>query len=1156
MIPTLAKNTLIYFLAEAPGAHEDEQSHRPLTGPSGTLLRECIPDDEEQYCSFDNVVNCFPGDTVISSPSTTHRMYRRWYDGSLVVIKTARGHKLSGTPNHPVMTPTGWVSLKLLKQGGELFTHTNVNGVTRSDPNIEDAPITFEQVFNSLSDCPISDGIVGTRMDFHGDGANSEIKIFETTRSLLLKGNALFNKQLRQEFLVRTNKVIAGGEKLSSANFHCSNVLVGGGPVSFDPNVEAPFESVGRSCFHPRVASFTHTSNCYPLETKVAYNRDRLDFVDSSKFFTANSRSVFVDDICISEDISPRTSYTNRLFMTTKLDVLPDQEIFDTTPANIEPSSKFGPTSPSLIEIDYVVSIEIIRFAGHVYNLETEDGWYVANNVCVSNCRPPKNRTPVWQEVEACRPRRIKWIEESKPKLIVGLGIVPMHAILGSTDMAGMRGRLFAVKIGNHECWYMPTYHPSFILRVAYDKKKPLNSKMGHCLRMDIKRAFALIGKLKKPHIDTPAEVRANIECFPGPSDFDRLLGLLKAADAAPLKSIDLETKGLRPFTPGGAIMTAAVSHGKVNFSFAIDHPKAGWTPEQRAQILGAFERLLRNKTTAKIAHNLPFEMEWLIWTFGKDIADHKSWDCTQMQAHFLDERRGSQSRGGDDDSRRATYQRLDFLCKQYFGVAYKSLFKLDKKDMSKSDLGETLIYNAVDTKYSLRLFLKQKADLEDQGLSDAYEDALPRQISTALMQNLGIDVDQTTVVQFKVKLTKEIEAIHKQIDQLKVVKAFIKDHGRFDALSPDQAAKLFYTYLNYKEVKIDDKFSVDKGVLEHIDHPLAALIMELRNKNKLKSTYVDILELGPGEQIFPDGLIHCNFNTTFTETGRTSSDEPNMQNFPSRNDAWIRKQVVAGPGHVLIAFDYGQLEACTAAMCSKDKVLVKALWEDYDIHMEWATRLHKRYPLILGTSQSFTDPVVAKKLRSLVKNKLTFPAIFGAQNKSIAGYLSCPEDVIDDLMDDFWKQFSGLKNWQDKLMKKYYDEGVVYSYVGRARRYPLTRNQAINHPVQCLAAEIVCNAMNRMSAMAVQTGDWILHPRLNVHDDLTFIVPDNDIEIERAIKTIYKVMLTPPYKCVNVPLSVSVSVGANWYGFNKKDPKENPDGMQEIGKFWSHRDL
>lgn len=775
--------------------------------------------------------------------------------------------------------------------------------------------------------------------------------------------------------------------------------------------------------------------------------------------------------------------------------------------------------------------------------------------------RPPNNRDPAWLEIECCRGHIIKSIEQAKPKLVVGLGLFALQWMLKSSDLAGMRGRLFAVQIGTHTCWFMPTYHPSFVLHTAYDKRKPLNSKMGHAFRLDLRRAFNVASTLKKPVIETTAEIKSGIECFDGrPGQLAPLLKLLQAATAAPLKAIDLETKGLRPFSTGGAIMTAAVSYDTINFAFAIDHPKALWRPDEKKQVLAAFKKLLTNRKSIKVAHNLPFEMEWLLWLYGPKVIDHDGWECTQMQAHFIDERRGKKARGDEDDERRATYQKLEFLVRQYFGITYKPLFKLNKKDMSKSDLGETLLYNGCDTKYTLKLHHHQIKELRKQKLLDAYLDALPRQVTVAVMQSLGINVDQKKVKEFQTKLggvdkkgnySGEIGDTLQEIFNLKVVKAYIKDHKTFNPQGED-ALILFRDYLHRKEVHIEAdpntgqvaRSSIDKNVLDKIDHPLAALIIKLRNKTKLRSTYVDVLEYGVGEQIYPDGLIHCNFNTTFAETGRTSSDQLNMQNFPQRQDAWVREEVCAEEGNVLVAFDYGQLEACTAAMCSKDKVLVKALWDDYDIHTEWSHKAYDKYPEIIEVDQSIDDEKVFKKLRSRIKNKLVFPAIFGAQNKSIAGYLNMPEDKVDDLMDEFWGIFHGLKTWQDKLMTKFYDTGIVTSFEGRAHRYPLTRNQAINHPVQCLAAAIVCEAMNRLSIKAVTEQQWYLHPRLNVHDDLTFSIPDKDAVLEKAIQDIYRIMLTPSYSCVNVPLSVSASVGTHWFG------------MTEIGKFWSHRDL
>jgi DNA polymerase I-like protein with 3'-5' exonuclease and polymerase domains len=258
----------------------------------------------------------------------------------------------------------------------------------------------------------------------------------------------------------------------------------------------------------------------------------------------------------------------------------------------------------------------------------------------------------------------------------------------------------------------------------------------------------------------------------------------------------------------------------------------------------------------------------------------------------------------------------------------------------------------------------------------------------------------------------------------------------------------------------------------------------------------------------------------------------------------------VAPKGHVLVAFDYGQLEGCTGAMCSKDKVFVKALWEDYDMHMVWAERTAKLWPAYIGGAHNYTDKNVMEKFRGLIKNKMVFPAFFGAASTSIAGYLTsatgveAPKHVIEKLFNDFWSEFSGVYSWQKQVMKGYYDLGYVSSLTGRRRHYPLTKSQAINYPIQSLGCDIVCDSMVTLSEESIRTGKEYLHPIMMIHDDLVYSIPEDPSILEPAIETIYKVMLTPPYDFVNVPLSVSVSVGKNWMG------------MDKIGKFWSHRDI
>lgn len=768
------------------------------------------------------------------------------------------------------------------------------------------------------------------------------------------------------------------------------------------------------------------------------------------------------------------------------------------------------------------------------------------------------DRSPLWNEVACCSSRRIKVIEEAQPKLIIGLGPVVCQWFLNSSDLGGMRGRFFAVKVGSHTCLFLPTYHPADILRNSYNKSRPLTSKFGHCFKLDLERAFARAGRSKsegslRPVIETEAEIRGDTQIFAGPLDFDDLIYILDKAKEAPVKAVDIETSALRPYANNAKILTVAISYDTkknsyANVSFALDHPKSGWSHSQRREILFKLEALLKDDTI-KISHNMPFEGEWFISLFGKEVIKHEVWECTQLQAHFLDERRGA-GYGNDDESRRAAYQSLDFLCKMYFGTAYKSMFKLDKKNMAKADLNETLVYNAVDTKLTIRLYHLQTKLLKEAGLYDAYISSVARQPAIALMQHIGMDVDQNKVKELQWKLTHEIAEIENQILDLEVVKKYISDTKSFNPLGEDTLI-IFRDYLKRKEIHVQDgkrlRLSTDKNVLEKIDHPLAKLIVALRNKTKMKSTYVDGNELGVGQLIWPDGKLHCHFNTTFTVTGRLSSDFPNLQNWPHRTDSWLREQIVAeqikegfAGKHYIVAADYGQLEACTAAMCSKDPVLVKALWEDTDVHMQWAGRLAVLCPDRVGGD--FNSPSVAKSFRSLVKNKLVFPAIFGATNSSIAEYLTLDQRYIDELMVEFWDVFDGLRQWQDSVMKTYYKTGYTQSPTGRRRHYPMTRNEAINASIQGLASDIVCEAMTVLSYMAALEGKWYLHPRLNIHDDLTLVVPED--KIETAIETVYRVMLTPSFPCVNVPLSVEVSIGRDWFH------------METLSKFWSHKDL
>lgn len=774
--------------------------------------------------------------------------------------------------------------------------------------------------------------------------------------------------------------------------------------------------------------------------------------------------------------------------------------------------------------------------------------------------RPPEGREPTFSEIECCRGYVTAAIEKAKPKVIVGLGALALQWALGSLDMTGLRGRFMAVQIGSHKCWFMATHDEEYVKRVAYQKDRPLQSKVGFTFKMDISKAFSYAENCEPPKIVDTAEAKKNVYTYNGQKDsflgFKELIDEFKAAKKADKFATDVENYPLKPYNKDAVLLTASISYrtkkGHLHtFSFAVDHPKAGWSKKQREIILEEYNELISNKKVVKVAHNAPHEIEWFLHMFGTDFLDHKSWEDTMMQAHLIDERKGQ----GKEDDRRPTYQNLNFLTKQYFGLAIKSLFKLDKKDMRKSDIDECLLYNGVDSKYTLLLHEHQEQLLIDEGLIGIFNFIKPRQTTVAIMQHMGMPVNQKTTKKFQRRLDKEVKSIERKIANLKVVKKFAADKGSFNPHSGHDVLAIYKDYLKRSEIKVEaDKgsgkefrYAVDKSVLDKIDHPLSKLIIRLRNRQKLKSTYVDEFVLGSGKVIFDDGMLHPTFNTTFTTSGRLSSEDPNAQNFPKRDDKWVRRQVTAGgKGYVLVSLDYGQLEWCLACVCSRDKVMVDATWTGYDVHMVWAEKIAKQWPKLVGgkkhvKNRKSEDSIKKYKYaRSLVKNKMVFPAIFGASQESIGGYLNMPENVTKSIFDEFWKTFHGLGKWQKKLMNGYYNDGFVSNLFGRKRRYPMSKNEAINFPIQSTAAEIVCDAMDRLSMLAVKTKQWHLHPRLNIHDDLTFIFPNDDEVIDEGISIAVSEMLKLPFKFINVPMSVEVSIGTNW------------ENQEDIGKYWT----
>jgi DNA polymerase-1 len=325
-----------------------------------------------------------------------------------------------------------------------------------------------------------------------------------------------------------------------------------------------------------------------------------------------------------------------------------------------------------------------------------------------------------------------------------------------------------------------------------------------------------------------------------------------------------------------------------------------------------------------------------------------------------------------------------------------------------------------------------------------------------------------------------------------------------------------------------------DEKILETVDHPIAELILEWRSNNKRLSTYVKPLMVGFGDVVakvdepptlFADGKIHPILSTTKTRTWRTSSDSVNSQNFPKREHREIRSQIKPAKGYKVVAFDYGQIQARNVAMESLDKVLVQAFWDRYDIHSDWMERIADAYPKwVEGGVSQLKDKDIRKKYRDRAKNEFVFPSFFGAQPKSLAKYLGLPESIVASLSNEFYSIFSGLRAYHKRIIKDYNELGYVTGHSGFRRRAPISPNELINAPIQADEATIVLDAMSRLSEM----GEDRFQANLEIHDDLTFIWPED--EIEENAKVVIRAMLDVPFKWAKtVPILVEMAIGDDW---------------------------
>lgn len=389
-----------------------------------------------------------------------------------------------------------------------------------------------------------------------------------------------------------------------------------------------------------------------------------------------------------------------------------------------------------------------------------------------------------------------------------------------------------------------------------------------------------------------------------------------------------------------------------------------------------------------------------------------------------------------------------------------------------------------------------------------------------AKMERAGMLVDPDRLRSLSEGLATQITEVERSIRDL-------AGDETFNIGSPMQLSHVLFDVMGLptKGLKKTKRgyYSTNAKVLSDLarDHEIVRLILDWREKSKIKSTYLDTL--GPLRR--GDGRVHTTYNQTITATGRLSSSDPNLQNIPTRSELGrtVKTAFSAGEGSVFLAVDYSQIELRLLAHLSGDEHLVRAFNEGEDFHAETAAR-------VFGVPVSEVTP----DLRSRAK-AVNFGIVYGQQAYGLSQSLHISMAEARDMIDRYYEAYPGVRTFLDNVVARAKQTGYAETMYGRRRHIPELKAKnpqlrgfgertAMNHPMQGTAADIIKIAMARVSRRLEEEG-FAAHMILQVHDELDFECPVN--EVERLTAMVRDVM--EHVVDLRVPLIAEASTGVTW---------------------------
>jgi DNA polymerase-1 len=540
-------------------------------------------------------------------------------------------------------------------------------------------------------------------------------------------------------------------------------------------------------------------------------------------------------------------------------------------------------------------------------------------------------------------------------------------------------------------------------------------------------------------------------------------------------------------------------TNGATNFDFKVDHISFSFVSGEAffvevndsLEVLSSFKKVLENSAIKKVGHNI----KYTILALKKYGIEVKGQLFDTLLAHYIMEPESSHD--------------LSILCNQFLD------YQLQAEQENKT--------NQFCERVDLALQLKHKLyrDLEDKRHSLLMRDIeMPLLSVLAAMEFEGVSINEAELKKQGDSLRADLEILQKEIYALAGTE--------FNIGSPKQLGEVLFDKMKLLDKTKKTKtgqYATGEEVLSKLadEHEIARKILEYREYEKLRSTYVEAL---PKMVSKTDNRIHSDFRQAVAATGRLSSNNPNLQNIPIRTDKgrMIRGAFVPrGEEYLFMSADYSQIELRIAASFANDQTMIEAFKNKRDIHTTTAAKVFK-------VALEEVTPDMRRKAK-----EVNFGILYGSTAFGLSQNLNIARTEAAEMIESYFTEFSAIKRYMDDAINMAREKEFVETILGRRRylrdinsRNVTTRGfaerNAINAPIQGSAADIIKIAMVNIHRW-LQKENLQSKMILQVHDELVFDLHKEEIDIVKP-----KVIeLMKAAVMLEVPMEVEVGIGKNW---------------------------